>query len=55
MNVAEFVQNGFEYTCFTETNKTSNMAMSVSLFISFLKTKMPYDSKLIIIILCWCL
>ena len=39
MNVAEFVKNGFENTCFTVTNKASNTAMSVSLFISFHKLR----------------
>ena len=39
MNVAKFVKNGFENTCSTATNKASNMAMSVSLFISFHKIR----------------
>ena len=39
MNVAEFVKNGFENTCFTAKNKASNTALSVSLFISFHKLR----------------
>ena len=45
MNVAEFIINGFENTCFTATSKASDMAMSVSLIIyQFSQTKIPYDS-----------
>ena len=39
MNVAEFVKNGFDNTCFTAANKASNIAISVSLFISFHKLR----------------
>ena len=47
MNFAKFVKNGFENTCFTATNKASNWAMSVSLFISFHKLRcgMIYNSS----------
>ena len=48
MNFAKFVKNGFENTCFTVTNKASNTAMSVSLFVSFHKLRclMIYNSSL---------
>ena len=35
VNVAELIKNGFNNTCFTVTNKASNMAMPVSLLINF--------------------
>ena len=41
MKVSEFVKNGFTNTCFTVTNKASNIAMSVSLFINFHKLRWP--------------
>ena len=41
MKVAEFVKYGFNNTSFTVTNKASNMAMSVSLFINFHKLRCP--------------
>ena len=42
MNVAEFVKYGFNnYTSFTATNKASNIALSVSLFINFHKLRCP--------------
>ena len=39
MKVAEFIKHGFNNTSFTVTNKASNMAMSVSLIINFLKLR----------------
>ena len=39
MNVTEFVKNGFDNTCFTAMYKASNIAISVSLFISFHKLR----------------
>ena len=41
MKVAEFIKNGFNNTSFTATNKASNIALSVSLFINFHKLKCP--------------
>ena len=41
MKVAEIVNNGFNNTSFTLTNKASNMAMSVSRFINIHKLRYP--------------
>ena len=41
MNFVEFVKNGFENTCFTLTNKASNIALPVALFINFHKLRCP--------------
>ena len=41
MKVAEFVKYGFNNTSFTATNKASNIALSVSLFINFHKLRCP--------------
>ena len=45
MNVAEFVKNGFNNTCFTLTNKGSNMAMSLPLFINIHTLRCPIIPK----------
>ena len=37
----EFVKYGFNNTSFTATNKASNIALSVSLFINFHKLRCP--------------
>ena len=41
MKVAEFVKYGFNNYSFTATNKASNIALSVSLFINFHKLGFP--------------
>ena len=41
MKAAEFVKYGFINTHFTATNKASNIAVSVSLFINFHKLRCP--------------
>ena len=41
MKVAEFVKYGFYNTSFTATNKASNIAIAVSLFINFHKLRCP--------------
>ena len=41
MKIAEFVKYGFNNTSFTATNKASNIALSVSLFINFHKLGCP--------------
>ena len=41
MKVAEFLKYGFNNTSFTETNKASNIALYVSLFINFHKLRCP--------------
>ena len=42
MKVAEFVKYGFNNTSFTATNKASNIALSVPLFINFHKLGCPF-------------
>ena len=39
MKVVEFIKYGFNNTSFTATNKASNIALSVSLFINFHKLR----------------
>ena len=41
MKVAESVKHGFNNTSFTATNKASNIALFVSLFINFHKLRCP--------------
>ena len=48
MKVAVLVKYGFNNTSFTAINKASNIAMSVSLFINFLKLRCP-----IVLIIYW--
>ena len=43
MKVAEFVKYGFNNISFTATNKASNIALPVSLFINFHKLRCPVD------------
>ena len=42
MKAVEFVKYGFNNTSFTVTNKPSNIAMSVSLFINFHKDALSF-------------
>ena len=41
MKIVEFVKYGFNNTSFTATNKATNIALSVSLFINFHKLGCP--------------
>ena len=41
MKIAEIVKNGSNNTSFTVTNKASNMAVSVSLFINIHRLRCP--------------
>ena len=56
MKVAVLVKYGFNNTSFTAINKASNIAMSVSLFINFLKLRCPIVfNYLLEFVQFWCL
>ena len=45
MRVAEFVKYGFNNTSFAATNKASNLAVSLSLFVNFHTLRYPVVYK----------